>query len=403
MQFDVQQSLTDLREVLDRRFRASSTYRIVAHEELPEHERDVLSELAQDSSYYGVLIPDSRPQLGIRAIDHDAARLLAELREPGPLPLELRDERSPAQNRRVAMLVLDEVLEMECEQGFRSGVEAHREILLEPLVLTAGRDKITRISEETLERAQSLPINSPRHLCAWIYAGGTLPVGPVALRELRNWESVCRAVGIEDGTASSRVLDRSYRFSARTGWGSWHHVERRLSYLDGSDEKTAYKLYVSPMPHALSEVVPVVVEAALNLAVPAFKLGNDAYGLYRPDKLVLYFDDERELRACSDHLLSRLAEVPAQGVPFTAPLVESGLLSWGVDPPRAHRAKGWQDAESWRSLITARLARSILLTKSLPAAGVEPWIAALERLRVEGIDTTRWLPGPAQWNQERHK
>jgi hypothetical protein len=89
-------------------------------------------------------------------------------------------------------------------------------------------------------------------------------------------------------------------------------------------------------------------------------------------------------------LTERLAGTPAQGVPFTSEIGAEGLLSWGVDPPADSQ---WSGRESWRLWLTHRLAVALLSGKKSEAPGVEPWRFALERLRLEGVDTDSWTPG----------
>ncbi|HSF38683.1 MAG TPA: hypothetical protein VLT87_02755, partial [Thermoanaerobaculia bacterium] len=77
-------------------------------------------------------------------------------------------------------------------------------------------------------------------------------------------------------------------------------------------------------------------------------------------------------------------------------------LSWGVDPPAEERSAFGDGRESWRFWLTHRLARALLAGKAAgKAAGesVEPWRFALERLRLEGVDTDSWTPGALLWRE----
>jgi hypothetical protein len=128
----------------------------------------------------------------------------------------------------------------------------------------------------------------------------------------------------------------------------------------------------------------------------AFKVGADAAGLLRPDKMVAYFDNFEALAAVADSLADALAGVSAHGVPFSAEITSDGLLSWGVDPPREERPPGWSGGQSWRLWVTNRLAGALLAARG---QGVEePWRFALERLRVEGVDVERWVPASSLWS-----
>jgi hypothetical protein len=138
--------------------------------------------------------------------------------------------------------------------------------------------------------------------------------------------------------------------------------------------------------------------------------GADAAGLLRPDKLVAYFPDFDSLAGAAGVLADRLAGIPPHGVPFTAEIGGDGLLSWGVDPPRREGGKA-RGEESWRLWLTHRLARALLAVRHMNAAqggpgghdgqagGPEPWQLALERLRLEGVSTETWTPGPLLWRE----
>jgi hypothetical protein len=87
-------------------------------------------------------------------------------------------------------------------------------------------------------------------------------------------------------------------------------------------------------------------------------------------------------------------------VPFTAEIAGGGLLSWGVDPPPAvglGPAAG-EGRMSWRLWLTHRLARALIAAVAA-AEAMEPWRFAIERLRLEGIDTDSWTPGGGLWRR----
>jgi hypothetical protein len=161
-----------------------------------------------------------------------------------------------------------------------------------------------------------------------------------------------------------------------------------------------WKLYVSPAPETLADGFGRILDALAAARTPQFKIGADAAGLLRPDKMVAYFPSFERLAAAAEALTERLGGTPAQGVPFTSEIAGDGLLSWGVDPP-AESSNQWSGRESWRLWLTHRLAVALLAgklagkssAKNAEVAGVEPWRFALERLRLEGVDTDSWTPG----------
>jgi hypothetical protein len=150
-----------------------------------------------------------------------------------------------------------------------------------------------------------------------------------------------------------------------------------------------YKLYLSPEPEHLADGLGRLLTALSGAHAFQVKVGADAWGLLRPDKVVAYFPSFERLSELAFALTEALAGIPAQGVPFTSEIAGDGLLSWGVDPP------GWAlpggGRESWRVWLVRQLARGFLDART---AGEErPWEFACERLRLAGVDTGSWTPG----------
>ncbi len=84
-------------------------------------------------------------------------------------------------------------------------------------------------------------------------------------------------------------------------------------------------------------------------------------------------------------------------MPFTAALGDDGLLAGGIDPPASEQIPDWPGGESWRAWVIHRLARAILRARALPQVEAEPWLIALDRLRLEGVDVEAWLPSESIW------
>jgi hypothetical protein len=133
-------------------------------------------------------------------------------------------------------------------------------------------------------------------------------------------------------------------------------------------------------------------EAAARSRAFYFKVGSDVHGLLRPDKIVLYFSEFTDLQETAARLLEELEHCPAHGVPFTAEIGGEGLLSWGIDPPTEQYAVAWLERESWRQRISNRLASALAIARTAGESGVAATRFAMERLRLEGIDTETWTP-----------
>jgi hypothetical protein len=142
----------------------------------------------------------------------------------------------------------------------------------------------------------------------------------------------------------------------------------------------------------LGEAFQAAASAAAQSRAWSLKAGADVYGLLRPDKIVVYFKTFTDLQETAERLLRGLSGCPGHGVPFSAQLAGGTLLTWGIDPPRDGHSVPWLERESWRVWVTNRLATSLVLARHSSDSGIEPWRFAMQRLRLEGVDTQTWTP-----------
>ncbi|HVT57914.1 MAG TPA: hypothetical protein VHR45_05910 [Thermoanaerobaculia bacterium] len=464
------------RELHCRTLRANPAYELVLLDRLTENERQGLGALAWESDLYGVLQPRGAAGLGAKTVDRETALLFLTLREPGPLPGYVRSFGEEGLQR-VALLIADGVLEIAAGEAFVSGAPALQALRgyggeaggrgaagggvaegISAQTAELGEGRLAALSQAALRYGQALALDDPLLLSARLYGFNGRPLTPRWRRLLPDAAGVERFLGIDDGGAFRAVLDRRWRRSdasaapsrravpspraaapaeetadARTGWLSFRS-RARVPPLAG--ERPTYKLYVSPQPEVLGTRFGEIVEALGRARAAQFKVGRDAWGLLRPDKIVAYFASFELLGGACDELSRRLAVAPAQGVPFTSEIAGDGLLSWGIDPPAAERSTPWSGRESWRLWLTHRLARALIAARAAharsgstapaepdaaragrtrrghrisnrqtAAAGaaaeagtaLEPWQFALERLRLEGVDTNTWTPGALLW------
>jgi hypothetical protein len=387
--------------------RASPRYQLVPLERLSAHERQGLAELGDEPDLYGLLLP-REPGAGspaAKAVDCDTALLFLTLREPGPLPAYLRAAGGDAASRALARLVADGVLEVERSGDFVSGAAA-----FEPPG-TAGRQRpgrpsgrLAELSRAALRHAAALKIDDASLLAAKLYGYNRRPLTPLWRRRLGSTEDVPGFLGLAPRAPGPAEKDSP--LSQPSGGGAWSHPERSGGWLVwrlrgrgsadlGTAAEAVFKLYVSPRPEALAGAGPPILSALAAARPFQIKIGAAAGGLLRCDKLVAYFASFERLSEAAAGLAASLAGLPVQGVPFTAEIAGGGLLSWGVDPPAGRSA--WQRNESWRQRLTGRLAQAIVAARK--AAHTEPWEFALERLRLDGIDTDTWTPGALAWRE----
>jgi hypothetical protein len=371
-------------DVLSRTLRANPLYDLVLFDRLPEEERRALAEASREPGFYGVLRARGDSRLAVRSVDRETALLFLTLRDPGPLPGYARGLLGEAAGRTVARLVADGVLEVADGDGFVSGPAALRLLGGEPGGLGTGR--VAELSLAALRHAQALPVDDVSHLAASLYAFNRRPLTPRWRRLLPSAEAVEAWLGIDPEGRNRRRLEARWSPISMEGWMGWEIRGR------AADAGSTHKLYVSPAPEALEDCFGAVVDALTEAKAYRFKVGSDALGLLRPDKIVAYFHCFDALAQAAVKVEERLSGVAAQGVPFTSEIGGDGLLSWGVDPPRS------EEKESWRLWLARRLARGILDARRSEAP--EPWRFAVERLRLEGVDPATWTPGALLWRED---
>src|SRR5829696_3079559 len=369
-------------EILSREFRANPRYQLVPSDRLPGEERRALADLAQEPGFYGVLRAGGAAGLGLRSVDRDTALLFLTLREPAPLPAYVRGALGEAAERTVVRLVADGILEVREGEGFASGAAVLGR--LQGWREEVGSGRLAALSLAALRYAEALPVDDVSRLTWCLYTYNRSPLTPRWQRALPSAEAVEKHLGIDPGGAHRQRLDRAWARLSMAGWLSW--MTRGRARASPSWSSAVYKLYVSPAPEALAESFGAVLDALTAARAFQFKVGPDALGLLRPDKIVAYFHGFEPLARAADVVRERLGGTPAQGVPFTSGIGEDGLISWGIDPPRTERSSAGA-GESWRLWLARRLAGALLAARGQGEAGGEAWRFALERLRLEGVDT----------------
>jgi len=376
----------------------------VLFDRLGPGERLALEELRRDRDFYGILRPrEGAAGLGIKSVDRETALLFLTLRDPGPLPSYVRQVLGEAAAPAMTRLVADGVLEVEAGGDLVSGAAAVASFHQGGGEL--GNSRLARLSIEALRYGQALAFDDPLLLSFRLYSYNRRPLTPRWQQLLGSAEAVREHLGIGRGGPNRKILDRVWEGRPPSeAWLSWR---ARAAEPLSSREGVTWKLYVSPEPEALAGSFGEILEALAAARTPQFKIGADASGLLRPDKIVAYFPSFERLAGAAEAIASRLGGIPAQGVPFTSEIRSEsrseiggeGLLSWGADPPAddPHRSRG--GGESWRLWLTHRLAQALLGAWASGSGSMEPWRFALERLRLEGVDTETWTPGALLWRE----
>jgi hypothetical protein len=380
-----------LNPILEGVFRSSPAYELKAFGRLTSDQQEFLKDLTNDPNFYGVLLPRTPATHSIKSVCRETALLVYTMVQPGPLPRYVYDSLADSPNQAVAELVLDGVLELEHNGRFVSGAEAY------PLIYAVRPEPepqglLSRLSRAALEYAQALEIDDVNRLSSRLYFYNRIPLTPHWACRLSSAEKVSDFLGIS-GSANRKCLERNWvQLDHRAPYNGWFQWQSRCNRPSDREHRHGYKLYVGTRPDALPAIFGTVIELLDNSAAYSFKVGCDSIGLLRPDKLVIYFWDFDSLERAARELSLRLSGCAAHGVPFTAAIGDDGLLSWGVDPVPDKGALSWQGPESWRLWVTNRLAAALVLARNAPRDTLQPWQFALERLRLENVDTVTWAP-----------
>jgi len=261
-------------------------------------------------------------------------------------------------------------------------IEAHAPIA--PVATTAGRPegRLARLSVQGLQHAQALGADPVAVTAARLYAWNRLPASA--------WRRSAAEPALVARTSASAAGTTWVQVSAGPPTSPWCVWRPRADPLEQTGP--GWKLYVSPQPLQLAEAVAAALTAAASLPVVSLKYGGDAYGILRPDKLIIHLATVDAVHQLASRLLRLLDGCPVHGVPYSAELGGDGLVSWGCDPPA-----GSADARigpSWRAWVTHNLAEGLAGRRD---GGIEPWQAALDRIARAGVDPLTWAPMPDLW------
>ena len=360
-------------------FRSSPEIELKQLADLEEHQREPFRELESDPEFYGLFVAKPPRAMNLKSVDRQTARLFQSLATPSRLD-EAED---------VIDLVLDGIFEIEGPDGFVFGADAL------PIVCAPSDIEIARLSRDALLYAQDLETNDPQTLTTALYFYHRIPLSPFWKSRFASREAILAHLGADRG-ALRTLLERNWTFNDRGNyWMSW---SAKMPMVRGADDVT-YKLYVSPRPEHIREAFEILVRVLSEFPSTPFKIGDSAAALLRPDKLVAYFQTREQLTEAYQRLRDELAGCEAHGIPFTAAFDDSGLLSWGVDPPDNDRALRWLGRDSWRLWVAKRLGSALSIAKSArSAAAAEPWRFAIERARRHGIDVETWTPSATLWS-----
>jgi len=248
----------------------------------------------------------------------------------------------PLSDADVAVLICDGALAVRDGRRYVTGVLAAGALFAD-VRLPAGDGLLAGLSARGVHYVAGLPRGRAAGYARAAYAFHRLPRRAPSEAEVASYGVALEAV-------SGRLPGYTPELSADGYWQRWRH--RRLD----AHAWPRHKVYVSPLPCDLVEVLGAMARVCESLEVPALKVVRYPGEAVRADKLVAYCDDDAAAARLAREVSAALTGARVHGVPFAGQVDPSGLVGRAVDP-----GPEWVTAEplSWRRLVARRIARSL--------------------------------------------
>jgi hypothetical protein len=381
--------------LLDEKFRPGSMYHLVEWNQMSQDVQNTLITLYDDVNVYGVFLPVlNLPGLIPKVAYREIALLYLHLQHSACLPRYLIASGDRKINQIIAQLVLDNILEIEFNGDFVSGPASVKtlfgETFFEKDVIP---DKLSHLSMDGIRYAWMLRNHEAKKLAGKLYSFNTTPWDARSKLEFNNARTVNEFLFPSSELSLNDLLDKKWKViyaENETGWFAWNRPVNILPNLQ-RENASIFKLYVSPVIEDLPKVIKIVVPILSISDSYAFKVGSELTELLRPDKMVAYFDDKNALMETCRTLEPALRGCGAHGVPFTGQIDQSGLLSWGIDPPESDTLE-LIEGGSWRTHVTDKLAIAIIRAKEEQLKFEQAMAFIQAKLFTDGIKTKDWTP-----------
>lgn len=379
--------------LLEATFRANPAYALTELSRLNQSEQTALTGfLTGDPHIFGVFNPIApHTTLTPKIAYKDVALLFYFFQEPSSLPQFVKQDYDDELNDMLAKLVLEEVLQLAHNGTFISGVEASKILYKERATHNgSGLSGIAALSQKAIQYVLRLNNLDYSGALFRLYSYNTVPA-IVATDPFDTNEAVEAFLGIRSGSALAKAVAQHWHKQAPAEKGGWLAFHRKGSDQRKRKNAVNYKMYISPLLSDLPNVFEKTMRLLAFTKAFSFKTGTSQRGLLRPDKFVVYFYEHADLQEAAVLLKEALTGFAAQGVPFTAQLDDTGLLSWGIDPPRDEVIDGLEGG-SWRASITEKLAAAVLQAKAAQSTETEAYNYVLNKIFLERIDPVTWMP-----------
>jgi len=371
-------------------FRSNPAFELIEQGNLNQQELPALADLSNDPEFFGVFRRTYTDERGSAKLAFkEVALLFYFLQKAGQLPQYFKSGYDDEVNQTMARLVLEGIFEIQEGAHFYSGAAAQAYVYEPQERDPHHRHPLFEISAGAIRYAVQLNESDAASLAGKLYAYNTIPLFLTPGNVLGTFEDVLAFLGAGPNDLLTHELREDWNLHEPGPQYSWISWSRKRKIRRDAGAKSTYKIYISPVLEELPEVFEKAVRVLTGSAAFSFKIGMNREGLLRPDKFVAYFTEFEHLAAAAERLAGVLEGHNAQGVPFTAPLDASGLLSWGMDAADDDIRKD-RERVSWRATVTEKLAASISLSKTEKLGRDECVDFVLKKMMLEGIDPTTW-------------
>lgn len=382
--------MRNIKFLLHETFRSNPAYDLVEQGKLNQQELHALADLNEDPEFFGVFRRRHTKAGGsVKLAYKEVALLFYFLQNAGELPHYLKSGYDDEVNLTIAKLVLEGILEIQTNQHFYSGYAAQNLLYESTDRHPDSVHPLLRMSATAIAYAIQLNEVDTASLASKLYAFNTMPQFITPSNALKTFGEVEQYLRICNSHPLNRELLIDWNKHEPDPKYSWISWSRKQNARHDARLRPIYKIYISPVPEELPDAFDKAVRVLSSSNAFSFKIGMNREGLLRPDKFVAYFAEYDHLLAAADRLAPILKDHKAQGVPFTAPLDDSGMLSWGMDGPAGELLK-YKEGGSWRAFVTEKLAASIALSKTEKLSQSERADFVLKKMMLEGVDTKTW-------------
>jgi len=368
------------------KFRLSSLYTLIPftnNEPLTESQDNTVDQ----KDIFGLLV--NKDNDDSRVIDCQTALLLYTLQTPIFLPTYLMLELDASTIKDIQYLLSLGILELEAhnkkgEERYIFGSEAlaHLENKFSKNTMS-----LSSISLNAIRHAHSLLPLDHQTLASALYRFNHKPVSKTLHTKIYDAKSVKKFFKLDNEKETKKFYSHWHPLENKEGWIGFLS-QKDFTHTNNKTSHT-YKLYMSP--HSLDDFKKIFFDVAYLLYTAnafQFKIGDDAYGLQRPDKWVAYFYDKESLYHAIHIIEKKIGDIPSQEVPFSGKS-DLGWLSWGRDPQQAQ-----EEAISWRWLVCSEVAHGILEQSQISnSSNIDDlWSHIASRLERENINPNTFEP-----------